>query len=333
MLKGVGPIVILALGILVAPLAGNAQQPAKVPRVGYLSMQSRSDPTSTRLYEAFQQGLREHGYIEGQTIAMELRFAEGRLERLPDLAAELVRLKVDLIIAHTTPAARAAKRATATIPIVFIPLADPIASGLVASLARPGGNITGPSFLGAELVPKRLELLKEAVPGMTRVGILSHPGVPSESTLRIMLEEAEAAARVLGVRLQRLEVQGPNDFDRAFAAMSRERASGLIVLPSQMFLSERRRIVDLAGKNRLPAIYYFREFAEAGGLMSYGPNYPELVRRTATYVAKILKGAKPADLPVEQPTRFDLVINLKAVKALGLTIPPSILVRADQVIQ
>ncbi len=324
-------IVALALIVLPAPLAAAAQQPSKVARIGLLSPSSLA--ANPHLREAFSQGLRDLGYVEGQNVAIEYRSAEGKLEQLPELAAELVRLKVAVIVTSGTPAAQAAKQATTTTPIVMATAADAVGSGLVAGLAWPGGNITGTSFLGAELVPKRLELLKEAVPGMTRVGVLSHPGVPSEGTVKIMLEETEAAARALRVRLQRLEARGPNEFDRAFTTMSRERASGLIVLPSSMFLTERRRIVDLAARSRLPAMYYFREFAEAGGLMSYGPNVSDLWRRAATYVDKILKGAKPADLPVEQPTRFELVINLKTAKALGLTIPPSVLIRADQVIR
>jgi putative ABC transport system substrate-binding protein len=323
----------LSLALLAAPLVARAQQTTKVSRVGYLSMLSRSDSTYEPLRDAFQQGLRERGYIEGQTIAFEWRFADGRLERLPQLAAELVRLKVDLIFTETTPAARAAQQATTTIPIVFNPIADPVREGLVASLARPSANVTGLTQMAPELGGKRLELFKEAVPGMTRVGVLSHHGVPSETTVRIMLEETAAAARASGVELQRLEAQGPNDLDRPFAALSRAKVGGLIVLPSPMFLSERRRIVDLAAKNRAPTMFPFREFVEAGGLLSYGPNFLELWRRTATYVDKILKGARPSELPMEQPTRFELVINLKTATALGLTIPQSVLVRADQIIQ
>jgi putative tryptophan/tyrosine transport system substrate-binding protein len=318
-------------GLLAAPLAAKAQQPGKVPRLGYLSRFSRSNPYPPS--EAFWQGMRDLGWVDGQNIAIEWRFAEGDARRLPALAAELVHLKVDLIFAETTPVARAAKQATTTIPIVFSPLADPIGSGLVASLARPGGNITGSSFLGAELVRKRLELFKDAVPGMTRVAVLVHPGDPSEATVNSMLDDANAAARALGVPLQRLNAQGPHDFDGAFAAMSRERVGGLMLIPSAMFFDERRRVADLAIKNRLPAMFFFREFAEAGGLMSYGPNFRELFRRAATYVDKILKGAKPADLPVEQATKFELVINLKTAKVLGLTIPRALLQRADEIIQ
>ena len=321
----------VAGGLLAAPLAAGAQPGGKVPRVGYVSLFSRSNPYPPSA--AFWQGLHDLGWIEGQNIAIERQFAEGKAQRLPDLAVELVRLKVDLIFAESTPVARAVKQATTTIPIVFSPIADPIGSGLVANLARPGGNITGITFMAPELGGKRLELLKQAVPGMTRVGVLSHPRDPSEATVKSVLEQTEAAARALGVQLLRLEAQGPNDFDRVFAAMSRERVGGLILIPSAMFIDERRRIVNVVVKDRLPAMFYFREFAEVGGLMSYGPNFRELFRRAATYVDKILKGAKPGDLPVEQPTKFELVINLKTAKGLRLTIPQSLLGRANQVIE
>jgi len=323
----------LAGGLLAAPLAAEAQHPTKVSRLGYLSSLSRSDPTYATLRDALLQGLHGHGYVEGRTITIEWRFAEGSQSRLPNLAAELVRLRVDLLFAEGTPSALAAKQATSTIPIVFSPVADPIGSGLVATLSRPGGNITGLTFMAPELVGKRLELLKEAVPGMMRVGVLSHPGNPSEATLKSLLAETEAAARASGVQLRHLQAQGPNDLDRAFTLMSRERVDGLILLPSVMFSSERRRIADLAANNRLPTMFFFREFVEAGGLVSYGPSFVELWRRAATYVDRVLKGAKPGDLPVEQPTTFELVINLKTAKALGLKIPPSLLGRADQVIE
>ena len=323
----------VTLWTLTGQFAAEAQQPGKVPRVGYLTMLSRSDPTIRPLRNAFQEGLRELGYIEGQTIIIEWRFADGSRERLPGLAAELVRLKVDLIVAETTPAARAATQATATIPIVFNPIADPVGEGFVANLARPGGNATGLTQQSPELSGKRLELLVGAVSRATRVGVLAHSGVPSEKAVRGMFEHTETAARALGVQLRRLEVQDPRGLDRPFAAMSREKVGALIVLPSPMFLSERRLIVELAAKNRLPAMFSLSEFAEAGGLMSYGPKFPELWRRAAAYVDKILKGAKPADLPVEQPTKFEFVINLKTARALGLTIPQSILGRADQVIE
>ena len=256
---------------------------------------------------------------------IEYRDAEGKLERLPALAAELVALKVDVIVAPSTAAALAAKQATRTLPIVFAAAADPVTSGLVTSLARPGGNVTGLSILAPELVGKRLELLTQAVPGVSRVAVLWQPGALGERTEKDMLKGAEVAARALGVRLQFVEARGPADFDRAFSDMTRARAGALTVLGSAMFFNERRRLVDLAAKNRLPAVYSWREFVDAGGLMAYGPNVADLFRRAATYVDKILKGAKPGDLPVEQPTKFELVINLKTAKALGLTIPPSVL--------
>jgi putative tryptophan/tyrosine transport system substrate-binding protein len=265
---------------------------------------------------------------------IEYRDAEGKSERLPALAAELVALKVDVIVAAGgTLAALAAKQATRTLPIVFANAADPVADGLVTSLARPGGNITGLSNLLAELVSKCLEQLKQAVPGVSRVGVLWQPGAQAERTEKDMLKAAEVAARALGVRPQFVEARAPENFDRAFSDMTRARAGALTLLTSAMFFSERRRLVDLAAKNRLPAAYPWREFVDAGGLMAYGPNAADLYRRAATYVDKILKGAKPGDLPVEQPTKFELVINLKTAKALGLTIPPSLLGRADEVIQ
>ena len=320
----------LLLGGLFNPVAAEAQQAAKIARIGYLA---RNLAASPHLHEAFRQGLRDLGYVEGRNVVIEYRDAEGKLERLPALAAELVALKVDVIVAASTLAALAAKQATRTLPIVFAAAADPVASGLVTSLARPGGNVTGLSNLAPELVGKRLELLKQAVPGVSRVAVLWQPGALGERTEKDMLKGAEVAARALGVRLQFVEARGPADFDRAFSDMTRARAGALTVLPSAMFFSERRRLVDLAAKNRLPAVYPWREFVDAGGLMSYGPNLADLFRRAATYVDKILKGAKPGDLPVEQPTKFELVINLKTAKALGLTIPPSVLARADQVIE
>jgi putative ABC transport system substrate-binding protein len=265
---------------------------------------------------------------------IEYRSYEGKLERLPALAAELVALKVDVIVASGTPASLVAKQATRTVPIVFAGVADPVASGLVTTLARPGGNITGLSGLASlELVGKCLELLKQAVPGVSRVAVLWQPGGLGGRTDKDMLKAAEVAARALGVRLQFVEARGPEDIDRAFSEMTRARAGALSVLPMGMFLNERRRLVDLATQNRLPAVYPLREGVDAGGLMAYGPNFPDLYRRAAIYVDKILMGAKPADLPVEQPTKFELVINLKTAKALGLTIPPSLLQRADEVIQ
>ena len=264
---------------------------------------------------------------------IEYRYAEGKVDRLPALAAELVALKVDVIVAEGgTLGPRVAMQATRTIPIVFV-AGDPVGSGLVTSLARPGGNVTGLSGIGPELVGKRLELLKQAVPGVDRVAVLWLPGALGERTDKDMLTGADVAARALGVRLQFVEARGPDEFARAFSDMSSARAGALTVLPSNRFLREHRRLVDLAAKNRLPAVYTSREFVDAGGLMSYGANFADLHRRAATYVDKILKGAKPGDLPVEQATKFELVINLKTAKTLGLTIPQSVLGRADEVIQ
>jgi putative ABC transport system substrate-binding protein len=320
----------LAGTLVAAPLAAEAQQAAKVARIGYLTINVAAAP---HLPEAFRQGLRDLGYVEGRNLVIEYRDAEGKVERLPTLAAELVALKVDVILVPGTLPALAAKQATRTLPIVFANVGDALTSGLVESLARPGGNVTGLSILAPELVGKGLELLKQAVPGVSRVVVLWTPGGVPERTGKDMLKEAEVAGRALGVRLQFLEARGPADIDRAFSDITRARAGALTVLGSAMFFNERRRLVDLAAKNRLPAVYPWREFVDAGGLMSYGPNFADLYRRAATYVDKILKGAKPGDLPVEQPTKFELVINLKTAKALGLTIPPSLLQRADEVIQ
>ena len=325
--------VILMLGLLATRPAADAQQPAKVPRIGMLLTLSPEHPEGRAPLAQFRQALRELGYVEGRNIVIEYRWAEGRVERFPALAAELVRLKVDLIVAVATPHARAAKQATTTIPIVAWAMQDPVKDGLVASLARPGGNVTGLTFLGPELVPKRLQLLKEAVPGVSRVAGLWHPGGYAEGTKQDMVNEVEGAARGLGLQLQLVGAEAPHDLDSAFSTMARGRADALIQLPSPMFYGERRRIVDLAAKHRLPAMYNAREFVDLGGLMAYGASLPDLARRAASYVDKILKGAKSADLPVEQPTKFELVINLKTAKALGLTIPQSVLVRADEIIK
>ena len=316
-------------GLLAAPLAAQAQPAGKVYRIGYLA--GGTSTSAPHLLEAFRQGLRERGWVEGQNIVIDYRFAEGRLDRLPDLAAELVRLKVDIIVATPTPSAAAAKNATGTIPIVMIGAGDPVGQGLIASLARPGGNVTGLSYgVGQEIFGKQLALLKEAVPKVGRVAVLWNPAVP---TLAPAIREVKVAARSLGVQLQLLEARGPHDFDGAFAAMVKERVQALLVLVDPMFSFHRTRLADLAAKSRLPAVYTNRLPVEAGGLMSYGPSFPDLWRGAATFVDKILKDAKPADLPVEEPTKFELVINLKTAKALGLTIPPSLLQRADQVIE
>jgi putative ABC transport system substrate-binding protein len=321
---------IAAGALLAAPLAAEAQQAAKAARVGFLSSNLAGDRRSPK---EFLQGLRDLGYVEGRNVVIESRDAEGKLDRLPELAAELVALKVDVIVAPSTPAALSAKQATRTVPIVFAGAADPVTDGLVTSLARPGANVTGLSNLAAELVGKRLEQLKQAVPGASRVAVLWQSGGSGGSTDKDMLKAAEVAAQALGVRLQFVEARGPGEFDRAFSDMIRARADALTVLPVAMFFSERRRLVDLAAKNRLPTAYPSRGYVDVGGLVAYGANLADLLRRTATYVDKILKGAKPADLPVEQPTKFELVINLKTAKDLGLTIPQSVLARADDLIQ
>ena len=322
-------LVTLALGILAVPLSSDAQQPGKVFRVGSLEVNPLT-PANSHLADAFRRGLRDLGYTEGQNLVIEWRYAEGKRERLPALAAELVKLKVDVIVAWNTPAAEAAKQVTGTVPIVAVTPADPVGSGLVASLARPGGNVTGLTILAPELSGKRLQLLKEVVPRASRVAVLWNPAHPIAA---VYLRETEVAARALGVQLQVLEARVPNDFASAFSAMTKERAQALVVLPDPMSFVNRRQLLELAAKNRLPLIADPREFAEDGGLMAYGTNYADLFRRAATYVDKILKGAKPGDLPVEQPTKFELIINFKTAKALGLTIPQSVLIRADYVIQ
>ena len=320
----------LVLGGLFSPVATGAQEAAKIARIGYLTTNLAANLHSR---EAFLEELRDLGYVEGRNVVIEYRDAEGKPERLPALAAELVALKVDVIVAGATLAALAAKQATRTLPIVFATAGEPVTDGLVTSLARPGGNVTGLSLLAPELVGKRLELLKQAVPGVSRVAVLWQPGGLGERTEKDQLKEADVAARALGVRPQFVEARGPADFDRAFSEITRARAGALAVLPSPMLFGERRRLVDLAAKNRLPAVYPWRESVDAGGLMAYGPNIPDLFRRAATYVDKILKGTKPGDLPVEQPTKFELVINLKTAKTLGLTISPSVLGRADHIVK
>jgi putative tryptophan/tyrosine transport system substrate-binding protein len=324
------PATAVVLLLLAASLGTAAAQPAgKVPRVGYLIAGSHSDPQRQRLLEAFRQGLLELGYVEGQNIAIESRWAEGKPDRLPALAADLVRSKVDVIVAQSGAATRAAQQATRTLPIVMSLSNDAVGSGFVASLARPGGNVTGLTIMAPDLAGKQFQLLKEVVPKVSRVALLTNPANPASAPF---LREAEAAARASGVRLQTLEARDPQEIDSAFAAMTRERAGALLILPDVIFLSQRRQMAELATKRCLPAVYGVREYAEAGGLMAYGANHIDLVRRAATFVDKILKGAKPGDLPVEQPTKFELIINLRTAKAIGLTIPPSVLQRADQII-
>jgi putative tryptophan/tyrosine transport system substrate-binding protein len=315
--------------LVAAPLAAEEQPAGKVQRIGYLT--AGSVTANPRVLEAFRQGLRELGWVEGQNIVIEYRSAEGRFDRLPELAAELVRLKVDVVVAAPTPAALAAKHTTGMVPIVGVSLTDPVGLGLIASLARPGGNVTGVSYsVGTDIFGKDLELLKEAVPTVRRVAILSNPDGPSQP---LTIRNIKAAAQSLGLQLQLVEARGPGDFDGAFAAMARERVGALLVVTDPVFIPHRARLVNLAAKNGLPSIFTQKADVEAGGLMSYGPDFADMYRRAATYVDKILKGAKPGDLPVEQPTKFELVINLKTAKALGLAIPPSLLARADQVIE
>jgi putative ABC transport system substrate-binding protein len=328
--SAVGCIVLLILSLLVAPLAVDAQPTKKVPRVGYLSPGSSADPARLRRFEVFRQGLRELGYVEGQNLALESRWAEDTYERYPALAADLVRVQVDVIVAVGGAAAQAAQQATRTIPIVMSAVIDPVGSGLVPSLAHPGGNVTGLSMMAPDLVGKQLEMLKELVPGVSQVALLWNPANPGSAP---QVREAEAAARAVGVRLHTLEARVPQEIDSAFAALTREQAGALVVLADAIFINQRRQIVALVAARRLPAVYGAREFAEAGGLLVYNANPLDLHRRAAVYVEKILKGAKPADLPVEQPIKFELVINLKTAQALGITIPPMLLFQADEVIK
>jgi putative ABC transport system substrate-binding protein len=318
---------LLTLALLAAPLAAIAQPAGKVP-LGFLSANAR-EAMSART-EAWRQGLRELGYIEGENIVVEYRFAEGRVDRLPALAAELVRLKVSVIVTEGTTATHFAKAATSTIPIVMAQDPDPVGTGFVTSLARPGGNITGLSNLRPDLGGKRLELLRETVPRLARVRVLGTSTTPgTDQTLRA----TELAASALGVQLQYLDVPSPRDIETGLQAASRGRADAILVLASPVLLSHRAQLTDLAAKDRLPAMYYTAEFVRDGGLMSYGVSAPDLFRRAAAYVDRILRGATPAELPVEQPTKFEFVINLKTAKTLGLTIPPAVLARADEVIE
>jgi putative ABC transport system substrate-binding protein len=318
---------LLALGLLVAPLAGEAQQARRVPRIGVLGESSSTDP----FLAAFRQGLRELGYVEGQNIVVEYRYAHRVVERFPELAAELIRLNVDVLLVGGAVAARSATAHTKTVPIVFVLPGDPVGSGLVASLAHPGGNATGTSTLLPELSRKQLELLKATVPRISRVTVLyNSAGRPGAG---LALDATREAARALAVELQIVEVRQPDELVSAVAAAKAQRADALLAFSDPVVGSNLAQLARLAAQHRLPAIYVRREFAEAGGLLAYGPSFPDNYRRAATYVDKILKGAKPGDLPVEQPTRIELVINLKTAKALGLTIPQSLLQRADQVIE
>jgi putative ABC transport system substrate-binding protein len=320
--------ILVATLVLVLGFAAQAQQQPKIPRIGFLTNNSSTGLAAAD--EAFRQGLRTLGYVEGKSLVIEYRYGEGKVGRLAEMAAELVRLKVDVIVTGGPTASRAAKEATSTIPIVMASDPDPVANGFVASLARPSGNITGLATLSPELGGKRLELSKEILPKLSRVAVLgtsTTPGTAQE------LKEAELAAGAFGVKLQYLNVLDPKDIEAGFRAASKERADAVLVLNSAILISQRKQIADLAVNNRLPAIYPQNEYVENGGLMSYGVSFIDLHRRAVTYVDKILKGAKPADLPVEQPTKFELVINLKAAKQIGLTIPQKVLGRADKVIK
>jgi len=317
-----------ALILLVSATLVEAQQPTKIPLIGFLSGSFPS--TSPARREAFRQGLRELGYVEGKNIVIEQRYADGKFDRLPALAAELVRLKVDIIVTAGPQSTRPAKQATSTIPIVMALDPDPVGNGFVASLARPGGNITGLSSLAPEISGKQLELLKEIVPRLSRVAVF---GTSINSGNAQTLREVELAAKAFGVKLQYLDVLSPKNIETAFRAASKGRADAVLMLPGSVLVLQRAQLADLAAKNRLPAIYPQPDYTEAGGLVYYGANTADLFRRAATYVDKILKGAKPADLPVEQPTKFEFIINLKAAKQIGLTIPPNVLARADKVIR
>jgi putative tryptophan/tyrosine transport system substrate-binding protein len=322
---------LLTFLLFAASPSAEAQQTKKMPRIGYLHPGSAATVSVARM-EAFREGLRDLGYVEGKNIFIEWRYTEGKSEAqsLPELAAELVRMDVDIIVTTGTPAVRAIKGASATIPIVFAVISHPVENGIVASFARPGGNVTGLTILTEELSGKRLELLKETIPNINRIGVLSDVTNPTQA---LEWKEIMAAAEALRVKLQSLGLRSSNDFESAFTAALRERVQAVITLPQPLMNSHRNPIVGFAIKNKLPAIYPAPEYMDAGGLMYYGPVYTELFRRAASYVDKILKGTKPADIPVEQPTKFEFVINLKAAKQIGLTIPPNVLARADKVIR
>ncbi|MEH2566639.1 ABC transporter substrate-binding protein [Bradyrhizobium sp. AZCC 2289] len=325
---------ITVLGAAAAlPFAARAQPAAKIPRIGLLVNGSLEQPDVRVGFDIVRQAFAELGYVAGKNIVFEPRGTDGTIDQLPAAASELVGLKVDVIVAMATPAGRAAQHATSTIPIVVGSMGDPVQDGLVASLSRPGGNLTGTTFLGPELVPKRLALLKELMPSISKIAVLWHPGAFSEQTTSGMLKQVTDTADSRDLRLQLAEVRSPDEFERAFSDMANAHADALFEFPSPMFYQERKRLVDLAAKYRLPAMYNAREFVEVGGLISYGANIPDLNRRTATYVDKILKGAKPSDIPVEQPTKFELAVNRTTAKALGIDVPPALLATADAVIE
>jgi putative ABC transport system substrate-binding protein len=322
--------IVSALGLCAVPLVASAQHAGKVARIGMLLPNSPESVARSPRIAAFLKGLHDLGWIEGQNLAIEWRFAEGQVGRLAELAADLARIRVDAIVTAAAPSALAAQGATRTIPIVVLDPGDPVGLGLVASLARPGGNITGVSSIAPELAAKRLALLKEAVPAIVRVAVLSNAAIPPAE---IAMRELEAAAKVLGVQIQSVPIQGVKGIEQAFAEVARQHADGIVVFPDPLTFSNEVAITGFALKTRIPALYGAMEFVQAGGLMSYGPSYQEMFRRGANYVDRILKGAKPGDLPIEQPTRFEFVLNLKTAKALGLTIPQSVLLRADRVIE
>ena len=317
-------------GMALAPLRSFAQKAPKVWRIGFLAARSRPASLESDFYGAFPRGMRELGYVEGKNLVIEWRFADGKYERLPGLAAELVQMKVEVIVTAGTPPTQAAQRATSTIPIVTAAVTDPVASGFAASLARPGGNITGLSLIWVDLIPKQLELLKTIKPTLSRVAVLANS---SNSSHPAILKSLQTAAQQFGVKVLPVDARTMEDIERGFATMTRERAEAVIIVGDPYFIGQRRQIVELAVKNRIPSIFPFREDVAAGGLMSYGQNLNDFYRRAATYVDKILKGAKPGDLPIEQPTVFELIINRKTAKALGLTISNELLLRADKVIE
>ena len=328
MKKAPAPSFLVAVMLLAVAVIAEAQQPKKVPRIGYLTITPLS--ANVARVEAFREGLRELGYVEGKNIVIEWRSGEGKLEREGELVAEAVRLKVDIIVTSGPTMTRAAKQATVSIPIVMTFDSDPVGNGFIVSLARPGGNITGLSALSPELSGKQLELLKEIIPKLSRVAVLGNSKEPANPKT---LKEIELAAGALEVQVQSLNILGPKDIESAFQDATKARADALVVLPSPVLSDQRAKVTNLALRSRLPAIYFSRQFIEGGGLMSYGTSFTDLSRRAAYFVDKILKGAKPADLPVEQPTKFELVVNLKTAKQIGLTIPPNVLARADRVIK
>ena len=327
-IRGTALIVILTLGLLASPLVFEAQPAAKVYRIGYVGNSSPS--LEPKLVGAFRDGLSHLGYVEGQNIHIEYRWAEGRYERFPEFMAELVQLKLDLIVVAGTPAALAAKQATTTISIVMAVVGDALEAGVVPSLARPGGNLTGISTVGPELEGKRLELLKQALPKLSRLAVLANPANPF---VAVAWKQTQRAAEELHIKLHRVDVHQPEEFGHAFTVIAHDRPDALVVIADRFMLTHRAEILAFATKSRLPGMFPFWEFVEEGGLMAYGPSYPDMFRQSATYVDKILKGAKPADLPIQQPRKFELVVNLKTAKALGLTISPSLLARADQTIE